>query len=88
MNSKYPLVYLKYYLAKVDFQAADGSADGSLVKKGTLLQYKRNISNIHGMMELVQFTEVSTGRELTWEVRTEELYDNWAHYLAQMEAQP
>jgi len=81
MSNKYPLVYLKFYQAKIDLQATDGS----FVRKGSLLQYKRNISNIYGMMELVRFAEVATGRELTWEVHTEELYDNWANYL---EARP
>jgi hypothetical protein len=80
-NEAYPLKYLHFYKVKKDFTSDYGFKDCVHFKKGQQLQYQKSISNIHDMIEIVHFKDLTTGEIKIWNTRVENLFDNWKEYL-------
>lgn len=78
----YPLKHLATYLIKKDFTSDYLTGSGDPFKQGQMIQYIGNTSDINGMMEIIQFKDVTTGKMLFWRTRVENLYDNWSEYLS------
>ncbi len=77
----YPLKKLSIYKVKKDFTSDRGFVNAYQFQKRQVLQFQEAISNLHDMIEIIQFRDFNTSEVLIWQTRVENLYDSWRDYL-------
>jgi hypothetical protein len=77
----YPLQSLQFYKVLKDFTSDSGFSNSAVFKKDSLVQYQKSESNLHDMIEMIEFKDYQANKTLTWNTRIENLTDHWQEYL-------